>query len=378
MTQCVDNHVTQTERARSNPNQAGYGSDGLRAWRTDPTSPLSYYLYDGDVPVVQLAGTGNVGQVSAVNTFGPNGLLNRYSESFADSAERFYAFDPMGNAAEVIAGSGQPTLAMSACYDASGNRTVTPETDQTDDYSSFGAQWGYFLDIDSGFELLGHRYYDPAAGRFLTRDPIGYAGGVNLYGYADGNPGNEIDPDGMIPGGPSSDPEGDELFRTWEYGNTAPAFDVVHTDWGPYVEANAGLAADAAGYLATDISDMSEHHLRCMAVMEKDSAEMTPGDGGHWWDTTGYTLLHGTNSLYVSGTITLDQKGTYRYKLTYDWRDRIDPNSHYDAPMAGPAASAAYLGHGTDYNVDVTWSVTGAYRATGATGSWPFVSWRSH
>jgi RHS repeat-associated protein len=35
---------------------------------------------------------------------------------------------------------------------------------------------------------MGHRYYDPGTGRFLTRDPAGYGGGMNLYGYADGNP----------------------------------------------------------------------------------------------------------------------------------------------------------------------------------------------
>ncbi len=47
--------------------------------------------------------------------------------------------------------------------------------------------------------LMGHRYYDPGTGRFLTRDPIGYGGGMNLYGYADGNPVNESDPSGLDP-----------------------------------------------------------------------------------------------------------------------------------------------------------------------------------
>lgn len=49
----------------------------------------------------------------------------------------------------------------------------------------------------SGLILCTHRYYDPQQGRFVTRDPIGYAGGINLYGYVRNNPGNESDPLGL-------------------------------------------------------------------------------------------------------------------------------------------------------------------------------------
>ncbi len=46
--------------------------------------------------------------------------------------------------------------------------------------------------------LLTHRYYDPAEGRFLTRDPIGYAGGLNLYAYCGNNPVGRSDPSGLL------------------------------------------------------------------------------------------------------------------------------------------------------------------------------------
>ncbi|MGH7718855.1 MAG: RHS repeat-associated core domain-containing protein [Gemmatimonadaceae bacterium] len=44
-----------------------------------------------------------------------------------------------------------------------------------------------------------NRYYDPHAGRFTQEDPIGLAGGLNLYGFADGDPVNYADPYGLCP-----------------------------------------------------------------------------------------------------------------------------------------------------------------------------------
>jgi len=64
-------------------------------------------------------------------------------------------------------------------------------------YDGLGAQWGY-RDINSDqVFLLGHRYYNTLyGGQFLTRDPIGYGGGINLYGYTGNNPINRADPQG--------------------------------------------------------------------------------------------------------------------------------------------------------------------------------------
>ena len=61
----------------------------------------------------------------------------------------------------------------------------------------FAGAHGYQGDGDSGLKLLGHRYYDPSTGRFLTRDPIG--DGRNWYGYGGGrnNPLSGVDPEGL-------------------------------------------------------------------------------------------------------------------------------------------------------------------------------------
>jgi hypothetical protein len=43
---------------------------------------------------------------------------------------------------------------------------------------------------------VGYRWYDPALGRFVQRDPIGIAGGQNVYGYVHADPLAGVDPDG--------------------------------------------------------------------------------------------------------------------------------------------------------------------------------------
>jgi RHS repeat-associated protein len=45
-----------------------------------------------------------------------------------------------------------------------------------------------------------NRYYDPATGRFTQEDPIGLAGGLNAYGFANGDPVSYDDPYGLCVG----------------------------------------------------------------------------------------------------------------------------------------------------------------------------------
>ena len=58
--------------------------------------------------------------------------------------------------------------------------------------------FGYYEDQETGLVLLSRRYYDASVGRFLTRDPIDYAGGDwGLYGYVGGRPVGMADPAGL-------------------------------------------------------------------------------------------------------------------------------------------------------------------------------------
>lgn len=50
----------------------------------------------------------------------------------------------------------------------------------------------------TGFYYLGARYYEPKSARFLSADPLGHIGSMDLYSYANGDPINRIDPDGRV------------------------------------------------------------------------------------------------------------------------------------------------------------------------------------
>jgi uncharacterized protein RhaS with RHS repeats len=54
-----------------------------------------------------------------------------------------------------------------------------------------------------------NRYFDQVSGRFTQQDPIGVAGGMNLYGFANGDPVNFSDPFGLM----SCPPHCDEVFQ---------------------------------------------------------------------------------------------------------------------------------------------------------------------
>jgi len=66
--------------------------------------------------------------------------------------------------------------------------------------SAFGNVYrfaGRRFDDPAGLYYNRHRYYDARSGRFLTRDPLGYVDGLNLYAYAAHNPLDAVDPLGL-------------------------------------------------------------------------------------------------------------------------------------------------------------------------------------
>jgi RHS repeat-associated protein len=133
-------------------------------------------------------GSGNITQT---NTWGAAGLVMRHSATTAN----YYTWDDRGNAVQRLNSTG----GVVQSYLIGGHNAEAGSPASTDPYSGYGGQYGYYRDSESNGILCTYRFYDPEEGRWLNRDPIGYEGGINLYGYVANNPTNLIDPDGLNP-----------------------------------------------------------------------------------------------------------------------------------------------------------------------------------
>ena len=97
-----------------------------------------------------------------------------------NGAQRYDQESALGS---ILAVSDQSVAQVgSTSYDAYGVETRATGSDRGAT-GRFAGQKGYVTDDLSGMQMLGARYYVPALGRFLTQDPIGHEGGLNLYAY---------------------------------------------------------------------------------------------------------------------------------------------------------------------------------------------------
>ncbi|MBN2439237.1 MAG: hypothetical protein JXL20_11640, partial [Deltaproteobacteria bacterium] len=105
----------------------------------------------------------------------------------------YYHADSLGSIIALTDSTGN--IMQSYRYDAFGNIMNGAPT-ITQPYTYTAREY----DPETGLLYYRARYYDPKAGRFITRDPIGFAGGINFYVYVANNPLNLIDPSGLACG----------------------------------------------------------------------------------------------------------------------------------------------------------------------------------
>ncbi|WP_437754826.1 RHS repeat-associated core domain-containing protein [Sorangium sp. So ce1389] len=57
---------------------------------------------------------------------------------------------------------------------------------------------GQYADEETGLSYNRHRYYDPALGRYISADPLGIEGGLNVFAYAANCPTSAVDVEGLM------------------------------------------------------------------------------------------------------------------------------------------------------------------------------------
>jgi len=102
----------------------------------------------------------------------------------------FYHQDGLGSVTELTDSTG--SVAKAYAYDAYGNILESPGT-MNQPYTYTGRE----LDQETGLSYYRSRYYDPATGRFLQKDPLRFINGTNLYAYTMNNPTNFADALGL-------------------------------------------------------------------------------------------------------------------------------------------------------------------------------------
>ena len=109
----------------------------------------------------------------------------------AGDAWYFFQNDPIGTPVAVT--DEENRIVWEAVYLPCGEAAVNPAS-----LIEFNLRFaGQYYDAETGLHYNYHRYYDPRTGRYLTPDPIGLDGGINLYAYVQNNPVNYSDSQGL-------------------------------------------------------------------------------------------------------------------------------------------------------------------------------------
>jgi RHS repeat-associated protein len=173
-----------------------YDAENNRISRTDTTG-TTHYLVDphGDaLPRVLVREKPDTSTTSYVYGIG---LLYEVNDATGDAT--YYHYDNIGSTVALTGPTGALTDRME--YDPFG--TVTFRTGTSDTPFLYVGQLGVQQE-PNGLHYMRARYYSTELRRFLNADPIGFAGGMNWYGYAANNPLSLIDPSGFEPGSSSS------------------------------------------------------------------------------------------------------------------------------------------------------------------------------
>jgi len=164
----------------------GYDAFGRRSQKT-VNGQTTHYLADGINPLQEQASAGQNWTALTMTGLGIDEIIAR-----GDASGTYY-FLPDGLGSTVALMDGTGAIHTEYTYAPFGETTRTG-TVATNPFQFTGRE-----NDNTGLYYYRARYYHPVLQRFMSEDPIGFAGGdVNLYAYVGNAPVNFVDPLGLI------------------------------------------------------------------------------------------------------------------------------------------------------------------------------------
>jgi len=161
-----------------------YYEDGNLGFKT--SQDTTKYIYDGIHCIAKYDQDNNL--INEI-VYGPQIDEVLCSIDSSDTAH-YYHQDTLQSVVAITDGFAN----KSAVYEYDVYGKIKDKTGSFDNEITYTGRW---LDEDTGLYYYRARWYDADNGRFISRDPIGTRGGINLYGYVGNGPVNKTDPLGL-------------------------------------------------------------------------------------------------------------------------------------------------------------------------------------
>jgi len=250
----TDNRLIEVRDAGSNL-IAAYSYDPFgRRLSKDTGTQKTYYFYNAEGLIAEADASGQIiksygyapgstASTGSAQAFSTNPLwLKAAAMGSQTQGYYYYQNDHLGTPQKLLNQSG--VVVWSATYDAFGKATVDAGSTVTNNLRLPGQ----YYDAETGLHYNYFRDYDPATGRYIQFDPIGLAGGVNGFIYANQNPLSYTDPLGLWP-----------MYGCWTGSNWSGCSS------GPDIPANPQEPADA-------VDECAKQHDYCYAQATSSSS----------------------------------------------------------------------------------------------------------
>jgi RHS repeat-associated protein len=179
---------------------------------------LDRYVWDGDQVLYEIRAPADTGlhledsDLQAWQRYGRVGYVHGAGMDSPLEAFRADGYFTTSSGRLFLHPDWRGTITLGSLTDGSQDRLPNQLVDwSSQNVTTYGQRMSAFINTNLNFlgsllsrqvdgaqlQYLRNRYYDPSTGRFTQEDPIGLAGGMNLYGFANGDPVNFSDPFGL-------------------------------------------------------------------------------------------------------------------------------------------------------------------------------------